>query len=908
MRKLLLFFAMLCVSIGAWADIRVIPTTINGVSGYGIYDWTSAEDLENFLSGSYEGAIYVDGASVDNASALTTLSTAKAIKIGGAADSELVSSDALSKFDTAFPAADYIDMDKAELADDADVSKLESAAQYVALPYGADIASLKTIATGGKNPNLKAVASTDAASPTEFVGYATEAGQINTICGLGMLGGINASGNTLSNLVIGGNVNDLDFGTNGNNADWNNVGVSNKEKTSPFSTWSQTPPTIDLSEATLANAGDLASINSATTSITLPNNLTEIKAQTFKGFSKLNEVVLPNSVETVGDEAFYECYALERFTYGNGIKTVGENVYTRCNKLKTLVFTPGIEELSFGVGCFAGLSGLKHVVLPEGVTSLGDQTFYQCTALESIRLPYTLRSIGDGCFSACSKLATITIPENVTSIGKSAFSCGSAGAGLKDIYIMAKDVNHLPAIWTAGAVDVGTAINNADSSFGANKLVNNDTDLGSNPKNSGYSWEEACQKFYESRGCATLHFPADFVNAEEFFQMSISDTYDYSSTDNIATPHKDNGDFEKRITSVKKYDDAWDTENPGNSVLSKHGWAQFSLIKGFTAEEKKVLEKTYKDVWYTMCFPFDLTDEQLEEAFNAEYNICEFNNVEVKEANGSSYIVLHFNTIAAPETPESNILAKAYHPYMIHPNLGTTRATKTYFTNLEFIPEVPVTAETPYCDGSVMNVKSKGVKQTASYTDPQGTTTTGSFYFIGNVDDPSEVVTEDTEMYNGREVAENGESGTTTISAGSAKGIKLIPYGAYFLGTAAGATYPKYWRETSEDYTRTTGKWSQYAAVVLSDQKLEEALYTDANNAKSFDIDFTEYFSPETDEAGNTTDLKEIIKEAESKNLPVQFVNIVYNINGQVVKTENGNLEGLPKGMYIVNGKKYLVK
>ena len=36
--------------------------------------------------------------------------------------------------------------------------------------------------------------------------------------------------------------------------------------------------------------------------------------------------------------------------------------------------------------------------------------------------------------------------------------------------------------------------------------------------------------------------------------------------------------------------------------------------------------------------------------------------------------------------------------------------------------------------------------------------------------------------------------------------------------------------------------------------------------------------------------------------------NKVYNMNGQVVRNNSASLEGLPKGVYIVNNKKYIVK
>ena len=39
-----------------------------------------------------------------------------------------------------------------------------------------------------------------------------------------------------------------------------------------------------------------------------------------------------------------------------------------------------------------------------------------------------------------------------------------------------------------------------------------------------------------------------------------------------------------------------------------------------------------------------------------------------------------------------------------------------------------------------------------------------------------------------------------------------------------------------------------------------------------------------------------------------EVMGTVYNLNGQVVRTGATSLEGLPKGIYIVNNKKYIVK
>ena len=67
-----------------------------------------------------------------------------------------------------------------------------------------------------------------------------------------------------------------------------------------------------------------------------------------------------------------------------------------------------------------------------------------------------------------------------------------------------------------------------------------------------------------------------------------------------------------------------------------------------------------------------------------------------------------------------------------------------------------------------------------------------------------------------------------------------------------------------------------------------------------FDEGFMGEFDP--------TEIKEIIAEAEEKGEKVQHMNIVYSINGEVVGRGSQSLSNLPQGMYIINGKKYLVK
>ena len=66
------------------------------------------------------------------------------------------------------------------------------------------------------------------------------------------------------------------------------------------------------------------------------------------------------------------------------------------------------------------------VVIDNGVTHIGDNSFYSCSSLTKVTIPNSVTSIGDFAFDNCSGLTSVTIPNSVTSIGGSAFSyCSS---------------------------------------------------------------------------------------------------------------------------------------------------------------------------------------------------------------------------------------------------------------------------------------------------------------------------------------------------------------------------------------------------------------------------------------------------------------------------------------------------
>lgn len=65
---------------------------------------------------------------------------------------------------------------------------------------------------------------------------------------------------------------------------------------------------------------------------------------------------------------------------------------------------------------------IVRVEVGEGVTSIGNYTFYCCTFLEQLTLPESLERIGNYAFRYCTALESITLPEGLQYIGTSAFN------------------------------------------------------------------------------------------------------------------------------------------------------------------------------------------------------------------------------------------------------------------------------------------------------------------------------------------------------------------------------------------------------------------------------------------------------------------------------------------------------
>ena len=126
-----------------------------------------------------------------------------------------------------------------------------------------------------------------------------------------------------------------------------NVIIKNIRSYTPsyYATWWQTTSQnkYTLKEVvsipdSVTGIGSLAFFDcSAMTSITIPNSVTNIQDQAFKG-SGLTSVTIPNSVTSIYNFAFEGCKDLTSVTIGNGVTSIGASAFKYCSSLTSVVF------------------------------------------------------------------------------------------------------------------------------------------------------------------------------------------------------------------------------------------------------------------------------------------------------------------------------------------------------------------------------------------------------------------------------------------------------------------------------------------------------------------------------------------------------------------------------------------
>ena len=92
-----------------------------------------------------------------------------------------------------------------------------------------------------------------------------------------------------------------------------------------------------------------------------------------------------------------------------------------------------------GIGAWAfEESVITYVLIPDGVTRIGEGAFAGCFMLDYVTIPDSVTEIGSWAFNGCSGMLSVFLPNKLTSIGEGAFyHCGLMYGGLRKLTIPA---------------------------------------------------------------------------------------------------------------------------------------------------------------------------------------------------------------------------------------------------------------------------------------------------------------------------------------------------------------------------------------------------------------------------------------------------------------------------------------
>ena len=598
------------------------------------------------------------------------------------------------------------------------------------------------------------------------------------------------------------------------------VKISQTDWTSFFGGDYTTPPfskikDLDLALADFANDEMLVTLgyNSKNLNggnelgeLVLPESIKETKFSFDDNKSKWASVVFPNATKksnegttVIGASVFTGEKWIQKLTIGTSVKSIGLQTFNNCKNLKMIDFQYGVKKID--AHAFWGCTGLTSVILPESLEEIGREAFENCTNLKTVSLPNSLKHIRTGAFHATG-LKTVVIPASVEDIEVNAF--GGNDSPLTDVYVLGCNTKAALQAFQPSQYTYGYSYDGP----GKGETV------------------ELSQFTTQTRHYTILHYP------QEAYEKYVNKYLQVIGTDKYAA------------SGYPEWENKWVVDKNGNKYPTHEngrfsasggdyaGWNEFMLTAKLKDTHKD--ERLVEGKWYSVCFPFNLTEEQIKNAFGDATEVCEFSGVKSDDdphITGKKYITLQFKT----EVKDM----KAHHPYMIHPGLhhaaysvivGVTKDTDT--DNDRFAKKLKAQSVSHERDG-------------VKYT------------FIGSY----------------------------------TEGAKVPMYSYYYYS----GNDPK-WENAFYKAMRTDVIFTPQTAVVeLSRDNGVSGAARQAFYTRSVD----------TDPTGIST-----LPAAGTSKSACTFVgyNNVYSVYGQIVRLGTTSLEGLPAGLYIVNGKKYIVK
>lgn len=675
---------------------------------------------------------------------------------------------------------------------------------------------------------------------------------------------------------------------------------------------------------------------------------------------KIKIVSIPEGYDRIADGAFSnenKQSVLENVNLPKGLTLIGKNAFQDCNYIKSIELNEGLENI--GESAFSGTT-LESVKFPSSLKIINDCAFANCH-IYNLKFNAGLKYIGNSAF-ALSNAHTeqvLEIPASVIYIGPYAFNFRQ----YQDVYFYGEKAPLMPLgsyKLDINTKDLGTAFpqHTLNGNNGFDPLPKEGEEITGDDTKFGYANREN----YKNHGVylCMLHYPKELSDENRDTYTDISrvyktyrtadgkfiatDTGTDEATDKVGKEEKDEilsaglcHSFKKvtwgyadtylgeqyiwpshsqfnRAYCTASHSVKWDGVTPVTCHLSAEeiaalkyagydtseqnldelkkiahmGTRQFVLANADAFVDDKPEEEPEYPVdikggkWWTLCLPFNMTKAMVDETFGKDTQVCLFDRVvrQVNETTRKNRIVLYFTQNVykhktepkkadgtwnfqekAPAPADDEIVIYAHESYMIYP---TKTGEDAVFAVKNYQPAV----------GS-----------------PTPTVVMGKNEYIGASSAPDNVPY----RYVGNYLESvDAQTASQSVDAQALQEVKIPKYSYVY---ASNGKETKFWFLTSDKMT-----WKPNKCVVQTNTRgdgerdHEEFFDYNATGAKQ-----ASFFGEDFIDTPTSIEDEMVIIAGEGSDAPV------YSLDGTLVNS-TGDLTGLPKGVYIKGGKKYVVK
>lgn len=680
----------------------------------------------------------------------------------------------------------------------------------------------------------------------------------------------------------------------------------------------------------------------------------------FRQLQSLKSVTIPEGYHRLEEKAFYNCGNVSEFNFPTSLQVIGDNAFENCGALKELNLVVGLENI--GEKAFYGTS-LESVKFPSSLKIINDCAFANCH-IYNLKFNAGLKYIGNSAFALSNEHTekVLEIPASVIYIGPYAFNFRQ----YQDVYFYGEKAPLMPLgsyKLDTNTKDLGTAFpqQTLNGNNGFDPLPKEGEEITGDDTSSGYANREN----YKNHGVylCMLHYPkglsdenrdtyTDITRVYKTYRTAdgkfiATDTGTDEATDKVGIEEKDeilnaglchsfkkvtwgyadtylgeqyiwpsHSQFNRAYCTASK-SVKWDGVTPVTCDLSADeiaalkyagydtseanldklkkiahmGTRQFVLANADAFVDDKPEEEPEYPVdvkggeWWTLCLPFNMTKAMVDETFGKDTQVCLFDRVcrQVNRNTKKNRIVLYFTQNVykhktepknadgtwnfqdtAPAPADGEIVIYAHESYMIHP---TKTGEDVVFAVKNYQPVVG-------------NPTPTVVMGKNEYTGESDTPDNVPYRYVGNYLENVDA-----------QVASQSGTQTATQELTEVK----VPKFSYVYASDGKET--KFWFLTSDDMT-----WKPNKCVVQTNTRgdgqndYEEFFDYTVSSAKQ-----SSFFGEDFIDTPTSIEDEMVIIAGEGSDAPV------YSLDGTLVNT-TGDLTGLPKGVYIKGGKKYVVK